>query len=807
MAVESTGAVAVPAALTLFEHLADAVYLLDPETSRIVWGNRASWESLGLAAHEVLDHSVLSLQMDVTGAPQWSEIAAVIRSVPCFTFVGRHRHAAGHEVAVEVNTTRFVDQGREYFLSVARDVSRRVALEAELKTREGQLWFALNEAMDGLWDWDIPSSHVFFSPQLKRMLGYGPDEMAPDLTTWAHNIHPDDASRVQHLLDQHLQGRRARYEAEYRLRNRNGQYLWVIDRGRVCERDAQGVPTRAVGMVQNVTQEREARAALQRSEMAQRTLIAALPDVIMRLDRDGRHLFVSENITTLTPIPVSAILGRTHEELGLPEDQCRYWDGLLAEVLRSGEPQESSFEIDTPRGRRTVSCRTVPERDIDGTVRSVLAICRDVTERRRAQAELARHRDHLEELVAQRTAALTQAMAAAESANRAKSRFLANMSHELRTPLGAIIGTAGLARDRATDATLRQQLDTMQQASQHLLGLISDILDLSKIEAERMVLQDAAFELETVLDSVQHLVGARALEKGLTLQRTLDPTLEGSVWLGDALRLKQVLLNLVDNAIKFTARGGVQVHARLLPEDLLRFDVVDDGIGVADADRERLFRPFEQADDAAGHRQSGTGLGLAIARELVRMMGGEIGVDSEPGRGSRFWFTVRLRRAGRLAGVPALAGAEDPGLRDALSRDFAGSAVLLAEDDPVSREICTELLQRAGLVVTSAEDGETAAKLAAQRAYALIVMDMQMPRRGGLEVTAGLRAAGPNQHTPVVALTANAFDDDRQRCLDAGMDAFLTKPIDIALLYATVARLLATGRAAAPGMLSARDRA
>ena len=146
MAVESTGAVAVPAALTLFEHLADAVYLLDPETSRIVWGNRASWESLGLAAHEVLDHSVLSLQMDVTGAPQWSEIAAVIRSVPCYTFVGRHRHAAGHEVAVEVNTTRFVDQGREYFLSVARDVSRRVALESELKTREKQLWFALNEA-------------------------------------------------------------------------------------------------------------------------------------------------------------------------------------------------------------------------------------------------------------------------------------------------------------------------------------------------------------------------------------------------------------------------------------------------------------------------------------------------------------------------------------------------------------------------------------------------------------------------------------------------------------------------------------
>ena len=182
----------VPAAVGLFDRMADAVYLLDPGTSRIVWGNRAAWESLGLSAQEVLDHSVLSLQKDVTGLPQWNDIAAAIRATECFTFVGRHRHAAGHEVAVEVYTTRLLDDGREYFLSVARDISRRLALEADLKKRENQLWFALNEASDGLWDWDIRSSEVFFSPQLKRMLGYGPDEMEPRLDTWTRNLHPDD---------------------------------------------------------------------------------------------------------------------------------------------------------------------------------------------------------------------------------------------------------------------------------------------------------------------------------------------------------------------------------------------------------------------------------------------------------------------------------------------------------------------------------------------------------------------------------------------------------------------------------------
>ena len=225
-----------PDCTLLFEHMADAVYLLDPETSNIVWGNRAAWDSLGLSASEVLNHSVLSLQMDVTGAPQWREIAAVIRSAQTYTFVGRHRHALGHEVAVEVNTSCFTEQGREYFLSVARDISRRLALEADLKKRENQLWFALNEAMDGLWDWDIATSAVFFSPQLKAMLGYGPDEMAPTLATWSQNIHPDDAARVLDAINDHLAGKRSRYEAEYRLRNRNGAFLWVHDCGRVCGR-------------------------------------------------------------------------------------------------------------------------------------------------------------------------------------------------------------------------------------------------------------------------------------------------------------------------------------------------------------------------------------------------------------------------------------------------------------------------------------------------------------------------------------------------------------------------------------------
>ena len=644
----------LPPALNLFEQMADAVYLLDPLTSNIVWGNRAAWDSLGLTPAEVLNHSVLSLQKDVTGAPQWSEIADVIRRSECYTFVGRHRHAAGHEVAVEVNTTRFFDGTHEYFLSVARDISRRVALEADLQKRENQLWFALNEASDGLWDWDVTTGEVFFSPQLKLMLGYGPDEMAPTLATWSHNIHPDDAGPVMAVLGDHLAGRHARYDAEYRLRNRNGDYLWVHDRGRVCERDLAGAATRVVGMVH------------------------------------------------------------------------------------------------------------------------------DITARKHAQAELDRHRHHLEQLVDERTAALQVAKQAAEAASRAKSSFLANMSHELRTPLSAIIGMTDLSLHRTQDTVLRDHLRKVGQASQHLLGLISDVLDVSKIEADRMTLEQTDFLLGTVVDSVHNLTSHRADQKGLRLQLDVPPALARRTYCGDPLRLKQVLLNLVDNAIKFTDRGTVTLALCALDDDEtvqhLQVEVTDTGIGIEAAAQQRLFRPFEQADSSMTRRYGGSGLGLAICKRLVELMGGEVGVSSTPGHGSRFWFTLRLRRSALDGQQPLPPPPEGRALR-VLQARYAGVPVLLAEDEPVSREVSMVLLQEAGLSVHAAHDGLQALEQARQRRFDLILLDMQMPGLNGEETARAIRAESPNTRTPILAMTANVFDEDRQRCLAAGMNGHLGKPI------------------------------
>jgi diguanylate cyclase (GGDEF)-like protein/PAS domain S-box-containing protein len=252
-----------PLSLALFQQLPDGIFLIDPESSRIVDCNQAALTQLGMERSELLDHSVLSLQTEILGMDQWASIAAAVRATDTYVFIGQHRHKSGAEIPVEVHTRHFVHEGREYFMSSARNISQRLALERNLHSRDAQLRYALTEASDGLWDWNLKNNEVFFSPQLSRMLGYGPHEMKPTLETWSANIHPEDAAWVRQVLQEHLDGQRGRYNAQYRLRNRNGHYLWVHDRGRICEHDAAGKPSRMVGMVQNITDQKTTEQRLQ----------------------------------------------------------------------------------------------------------------------------------------------------------------------------------------------------------------------------------------------------------------------------------------------------------------------------------------------------------------------------------------------------------------------------------------------------------------------------------------------------------------------------------------------------------------
>ena len=421
----------------------------------------------------------------------------------------------------------------------------------------------------------------------------------------------------------------------------------------------------------------------------------------------------------------------------------------------------------------------------DGGFNYALGI--DITERKLVEDELQRYRVHLEQLVDTRTQDLALAKEMAESANRAKSTFLANMSHELRTPMNGVLGMISLARRRVSDTRIVDMLEKAEFSAHRLLGVLNDILDLSKVEAEQLALEASPFRLEQITDYVMILLLDRANEKGLSLSQDVDPALLSSVLLGDPLRLGQVLINMVGNAIKFSESGEIRLRITLLGEEAgslhLRFEVVDQGIGIAFADQPRLFMAFEQADSSTTRKYGGTGLGLAISRRLVHLMGGKIGVDSQPGEGSTFWFTVSLARVSPVDEGPVVDAMAS--IRR-LVHLYSGARILIAEDEPINRELLGLQLAEAGLSFDAAEDGAEALAMACQYHYDLILMDMQMPRLDGLDATRAIRANSLNRNTPILALTANVFERDRQRCLAAGMDGHLAKPILAEDLYAAL---------------------
>jgi PAS domain S-box-containing protein len=539
---------------------------------------------------------------------------------------------------------------------------------------------------------------------------------------------------------------------------------------------------------------RQALEALVRQRDRLQAIFATTRDGVWVLDPAGRLVEVNDAACTLLGFTREEMLGRMASDLA-PAQGAGLAAGLLAAVLKTGFVRSEAV------------CRARDGALIDVEVSASLVrseglqlwFVRDITERKRLEAELRAHRMHLEAQIEDKTRDLVRAKLQAEAANVAKSAFLANMSHEIRTPINAIVGMARLIRAAGLTQAQAVQMDKLQTASQHLLQVIDAILDLSKIEAGKLVLESGPLRIDDLLQRAAAIVGQQARAKGLDF--VVDTAPPSQLLEGDRTRLLQALLNYLGNALKFTATGSVTVRAKLLENGvdhvLLRFEVVDTGLGIAPASLARLFEPFEQADNSTTRTHGGTGLGLAITRKLAELMGGEVGVISQPGVGSTFWFTACLRKAVDASPDPGSllpSSVQDPSAdeqpQEALARRHAGARVLLVEDEPVNSEIGRWMLENVGLCVDTAVDGLAAVQRAADSSHDLILMDMQMPAMDGLQATERIRQMPACGKVPIIAMTANAFVEDRQRCLDAGMDDFITKPVVPERFYATLLRWL-----------------
>ena len=499
------------------------------------------------------------------------------------------------------------------------------------------------------------------------------------------------------------------------------------------------------------------------------------PNMIVITNRKQRILMVNDAFIQQTGYQRNQVLGRRPGELLYSGKHHETDYDALKQCLKAGLPWRGRFINRRADGQEFISAANIwPIRNDQDEITNFLAIQEDITEQVRIAEELVKAKQD------------------AEQATKAKGEFLANMSHEIRTPMNAIIGfTEMLLRDVSTPKH-KDRLKKIHLSAGHLLQLINDILDMSKIDAKKMQLNPEPFRLSDVVDSVIGQVSLKADEQHDVLLICIDPALP-SVVIGDALRLKQCLINFAGNAVKFTQGGAVKIVLRLERESedglLIRFSVEDTGIGIAPDVLARLFTAFEQADASTTRRFGGTGLGLTLTKQLAELMGGAVGVESAPGLGSTFWFTALLQRASADDHVYSVEG-DGVDLLQRLSSMHGRARILLVDDMQLNREVIADMLTEGGGMVAMAEDGSQAVVMVQAQRFDLILMDMQMPVMDGPSASRKIRAIPGYASVPIIALTANAFAEDRQVCLDAGMNDFLTKPIQPNVLYATLLKWL-----------------
>lgn len=644
-------------------------------------------------------------------------------------------------------------------------------IETALRLNEERYAIAVNASGMGVWDWNLITNELYISPSIKAILGYSIEEIGYFPQDWESVIYPDDKPRILEAVQTHLDKLTSACEIECRIIHKNGEIRWLLIRGKAM-RTNQDQAYQMVGIVTDITERKRIEIELKASQEFLDYTLNAIADPIFVKDQHHCWIRVNQAFCQFLGLPSEQLIGKTADQV-FPQDKADLFWRYDEEVLQTGiENQHEETIIGTDGKPSVLSIKKTRFQDTQGE-NILVGTIRDITE-----------------LVAAKEAAL--------ETSHLKTQFLANVSHELRTPMNGIIGmTDLLLRTHLTP----QQYDfvkTLQVSAKHLLELINDILDFSELEAGKMQLGYQDFHLKTCLEEVATLLTPQARSKGLRLYTMVDSHLPESLC-GDKHRLQQILTNLVDNAIKFTKEGEIviSVQEAVTPcysptegqpsgEELspcppipLRFSVQDTGIGITAENQKKLFQSFSQVDGSTTRIYGGTGLGLVICKELVELMGGEIGVRSGAGQGSEFWFVVPVH----LAQGPTEPGTPTPEITPLPNSVHQKLRVLLVEDTPINQKVVMNQLKVLGYAADYVNNGQEALERMTHSVYDLVLMDCQMPVLDGYQATQKIRAMeGQDRHTLIIALTANAMVDDRQKCLAAGMDDYISKPVSLSEL-------------------------
>jgi PAS domain S-box-containing protein len=759
----------------LVQSAASVIVRLDPQ-GRVSFCNAFGLQFFGYTLDEMLGREIGSLidNPDDSEATPWPATLAVIVNTPenAGSMTRRHTRRNGETawIAWAVRGLRHASGDMTEILCIGNDITDRKRVEEALLASEERYTLVARGANDGIWDWDLRTNIVYYSPRYMEILGHTPGETQQLLDEWTKRIHPDDAETAIRANKRCADGEIDNFSVEYRMRHKDGTYRWIHGRG-ASLKDERGVVIRMAGTHTDITRRKRDEEALRESQDQLAKIFRYTPvGIAITTRRDGRLIDINETGARMLGHAKSDIMGRLATEIGLwlrQEDR----DGFLAEMARGGSIFGKELELRHKNGSSVIVLYSAVPNHAYGEP-CFLSVLVDITERKAMEQALRRSKE------------------IAETANKAKSEFLSTMSHEIRTPMNTILGMVDVLSATTLTTDQAHAIKAIELAGGNLLALLNDILDLSQIEAGGMIMEEKPCDILELARQLVSMMRPDAARKNLELRLETHGALPPRLYCCPD-RIRQILVNLLGNALKFTQHGEIVLEVGRQEDEgdspRLRLAVRDTGIGIPADKQALIFDRFTQLNASANRQFGGVGLGLAICKKLTEMMGGRLRVESSQDHGSTFTLTLPLRPAPNQSAASPPQGAPR-------TSSPTEATVLLVEDSPTNAEVMRLMLEDTPFALTWAPSGQAALAALDDKPFDIILMDVEMPGMDGYQTTEALRRQEQElgrPRTPVVALTAHAFEEHRQRSFDAGCDDFQVKPIPKARLVATLETWLA----------------